>query len=37
MSVEQSYIWPYQNLEIDLGIEEMEEVRIPYQAIESGF
>jgi hypothetical protein len=36
MSVEQSYVWPYQNLEIDLGIEEMEEVRIPYQAMKAG-
>lgn len=36
MSVEQSYVWPYQNLKIDLGIEEMEEVRIPYQAMKAG-
>jgi len=36
LSVEQSYVWPYQNLEIELSIEEMEEVRIPYQAMKNG-
>lgn len=36
MTVEESYVWPYQNLEIDLGIEEMEEIRIPYQAKQLG-
>ncbi|MBF0280709.1 MAG: hypothetical protein HQM13_23145 [SAR324 cluster bacterium] len=33
MTIEESYVWPYQNLDIDLGIEEMEEIRIPYQAM----
>lgn len=36
LSVEQSYMWPYQHIELDLGIEEMEEVNIPYQAMKSG-
>jgi hypothetical protein len=36
LSVKQSYTWPYQNLDIELGIEEMEEIRIPYQAMKSG-
>jgi hypothetical protein len=33
---EESYMWPYKNLEVDLGIEEMEEIKIPYQARQSG-
>lgn len=36
LSVEESYVWPYQHLDIELGIEEMEEVRIPYQAMKTG-
>jgi len=36
-TVEQSYAWPYQELPIDLGIEEMEEVRIPYQVLNNGY
>ena len=29
-------MWPYQNLEIDLGLEEMEEICIPYEAAKTG-
>jgi hypothetical protein len=36
LTIEESYIWPYENLSIDLGIEEMEEVRIPYQVKKNG-
>jgi len=36
LSIEESYTWPYENLEVDMGIEEMEEVRIPYQVKMSG-
>lgn len=36
LSLGESYTWPYENLSIDLGIEEMEEVRIPYQAMKNG-
>ena len=36
LSVEQSYMWPYQNLDIELALEEMEEIRIPYQVMKSG-
>ncbi len=36
ISVIDSYVWPYLNLDIDLGIEEMEEIRIPYQAWKRG-
>lgn len=35
-SVEESWVWPYLNLELDLGIEEMEEVRIAYEARQRG-
>jgi hypothetical protein len=35
-SVEESWVWPYLNLDVDLGIEEMEEVRIAYEARERG-
>nr|VFJ96146.1 MAG: hypothetical protein BECKLFY1418A_GA0070994_10566 [Candidatus Kentron sp. LFY] len=36
ISVEESYMWPYQNLEADLGIEEIQEIRIPYQTMKTG-
>lgn len=36
MTIEASYQWPYENLDIDLGIEEMEEIRIPYQVRAKG-
>lgn len=36
-TIEESYTWPYQNLDIDLGIEEMEEIYIPYLAMQAGF
>ena len=36
-TIKDSYVWPYQALAIDLGIEEMEEVRIPYQALKNGY
>lgn len=36
LSIEESYTWPYENLEVDMGIEEMEEIRIPYQVKMSG-
>lgn len=36
LTIEQSYVWPYQRIEAELGIEEMEEVRIPYQAMKEG-
>ncbi len=35
-TIEESYTWPYQHLDIDLGIEEMEEIYIPYQAMKNG-
>jgi hypothetical protein len=37
LSVEESYLWPYQNLKIDIGLEEMEEIRIPYQVVKNGY
>ncbi len=37
LSVIESYTWPYQNFDdIELGIEEMEEIRIPYQVLQTG-
>ncbi|MEW5983042.1 MAG: hypothetical protein AB1806_11830 [Acidobacteriota bacterium] len=36
LSPEESYVWPYRHLSVDLGIEEMEDVRIPYEAMKSG-
>lgn len=36
LTIEQSYTWPYENLDIDLGIEEVEEIRIPYHVKKSG-
>ncbi len=36
ISVEESYTWPYHNLDVDIGLEEMEEIRIPYQAMKGG-
>lgn len=36
LTVADSYMWPYKNLDIDIGIEEMEEIRIPYQAMQEG-
>ena len=36
MTIEDSYVWPYENLEIDIGIEEMEEIYIPHLAMTNG-
>ncbi|MBF0135013.1 MAG: hypothetical protein HQL65_02145 [Magnetococcales bacterium] len=36
LTPEESYVWPYQNLKIDLGIEDLDEVHIPYQARKNG-
>lgn len=36
-TIEASYLWPYQNLPLDLAIEEMEEIRIPYQCWHDGY
>ena len=36
ISIEESYTWPYRFLDVDIGIEEMEEIRIPYQAMKNG-
>jgi hypothetical protein len=36
LTIENSYTWPYRTLDIELGIEEMEEIRIPYQAMKEG-
>ncbi len=36
MTQTESYTWPYRNLDIDLGIEEMNEIRIVYQAMKEG-
>ena len=34
-SVAESYTWPYKNLKVDMGIEEMQEFRIPYEVREA--
>jgi len=34
--VEESWVWPYLHLDLDVGIEEMEEVRIGYEAQRRG-
>lgn len=36
MSATESYTWPYRNLDLDLGIEDMNEMRIVYQAMKNG-
>jgi hypothetical protein len=36
LSPEESYAWPYRHLSVDLGVEEMEDVRIPYEAMRAG-
>jgi len=36
LSTEESYVWPYKNLKVDLGLEEMEEIQIAYQAMKEG-
>ncbi|CAK0754285.1 hypothetical protein CCP1ISM_560003 [Azospirillaceae bacterium] len=36
LTIENSYTWPYRCLDAEIGIEEMEEIRIPYQAMKDG-
>lgn len=32
----ESYLWPYQNLDLDLALEELEELRLCYEAAQRG-
>jgi hypothetical protein len=36
MTPHESYTWPYTHLKVDFGVEEIEEIRIPYSAMKAG-
>ncbi len=32
----ESYLWPYRNLDVDVALEELEELRLPYEVHQAG-